>query len=474
MNIDDQLKVRLQAADIQQWHAMILGMTGSGKTNTLYVLAEELARENTKVTIVDPEGDYGGLRGTNALVVGRGRKGNVIDIELTPEKVADAADVLCRYNIPIIILDLSGYELEESDQVVDMYLGRLWRNYSNEDLPPHRIIIDEIQLFAPQSEKTQSKKLLRNLAARGRKRDLTLGIATQSPQSVDKFLLNQTRLRVFHKLATGTALKAVKDLLPGSIDNAGEIVSALHTGEALFMLDNDARRVQIRTSQLFQAKNDKTLISLVQPTFDQSALDNLKELIAVHPDDEQQEGDSQQAHVSVLETERLKLLEKIKLLEKRNQELINENVQLTEELGRVCQQAKQPVVEATNPVEVREQKRERYVEDQRALKHRRNFDRLVLAVQRLSKLDRQVLSFLADNMHHEYSSQELSARLALSPNTIPQHPPVALVHYKMVTRRKGPHGQYFYKSVLYDRIQNEMPTVGYDTVRERIARLAGL
>src|SRR5258706_6361968 len=220
MDIDTAATIRLTGPDIAQMHAAIIGMT-----NTLSVLVEELSAEGTKVTVVDPEGDYGSLRhGTRALIAGRGRKGNHIDIELTPDNAAAAADVLCRYDVPVVILDLSGFRINVRDEFVLAYVGQLWKNYEDEDFPVHRLIVDEVQLFAPQGPQTQSKELLRDMMARSRKRNFTLAIATQRPQSVDKGLLDQTALRIFHRIAKGAALNAIKKLLPGNLTNAEELV----------------------------------------------------------------------------------------------------------------------------------------------------------------------------------------------------------------------------------------------------------
>ena len=48
----------LSKEDILRKCVAILGIRGSGKSNTAMVLSEELVREGVPVTIVDPDGEY--------------------------------------------------------------------------------------------------------------------------------------------------------------------------------------------------------------------------------------------------------------------------------------------------------------------------------------------------------------------------------------------------------------------------------
>lgn len=299
MNIDTDKRVRLTPEDTVQNHTAVIGMTGSGKTNTLYVLVEELAKGGIKIIIIDPEGDYGDLRfgSTKVVIVGHGRKGNHIDIELTPDTAADAADVMCRYEAPIVIVDVSGFNIETQDEFVANFVGHMWKRYQEDNLPPARLIIDEVQLFAPQMEKTICKNLLRDMARRARKRNLAITFATQEPQAVLKAILNATRYRIFHQVAKGTAMKAIKDLLPYNVMNVvrsygsdqieriesltvkpEDMIAEMGTGDALFMIDSKAQKVHVRASNTFNPNGRQANIGIQLP-FDEGAIDELKRLI---------------------------------------------------------------------------------------------------------------------------------------------------------------------------------------------------
>ena len=77
----------------------IVGGSGSGKSWLGGLIAEELLTKHYQICIIDPEGDYSGLRAFPHTVVVGGRHG-----ELTP--VADVV-MLCEYSSVSPILDLS-------------------------------------------------------------------------------------------------------------------------------------------------------------------------------------------------------------------------------------------------------------------------------------------------------------------------------------------------------------------------------
>ena len=467
MNIDTEGLVRLNPADTTQSHAAIIGMTGSGKTNTLYVIAEELSAGDVKVTIVDPEGDYGDLRyGTKALILGKGRKGNHIDIQLTPDNAAAAADVMCRYDTPIIILDLSGFDIDTRDEFLLAYVGKLWKNYQDEDFPPHRLIVDEVQLFAPQTEKRESKHLLQDIAARARKRNFTLAVATQQPQSVDKKILNATRYRIFHQVARGTAMKALKDLLPASVANAApkadveEMIADMAVGDVLFMIGNGAKKAHIRASNTFHPDNGVAVVGRQLP-FDDGTLDRLRGLIS-----------SNQAAEVIKAEVKHEIAEDtlIEELKARVAELETENANLRQQLA-ATPSPKTEGDETALPVvaiEHRDLERERLVRERDCERQKRIYQLILMNVKRQSKLDRRIVSFLADHEPKEYNAMDLGIALALSPDTLPSNPPMALLKANLISRRKVG-GKFVYRSMVLSRVEAECPMIDRSQAIENIA-----
>lgn len=476
MHIDQDSLVKLNAIDIIQYHLAIIGMTNSGKTNTLSVLIEELSAAGTKVTVVDPEGDYGDLRfGTKALIVGKGRKGNHIDIELTPDNAAAAADVMCRYDTPVIVLDISGFDITVRDEFVLEYVGQLWKNYQQEDFPPHRLIVDEVQIFAPQGPQTASKTLFKDMMARARKRNLTLGIATQQPQSVDKTVLNQTYIRIFHHVAKGTALKAIRDLLPGSlVDVPGKAISIedriadMKTGDAIWMTGNNAKLVHIFQSRTFHPQNGAPVIATQLP-FDDGTLDKLRGLISANQVAEDIKADVK----GQIETD--KCIEELKT---RILELEAENTMLR---GRIADMPSPQTegseltlppasltVPLSSPIDGRDRQRQSHAEGRDLERQTRGYRNLLLTITKQSRLDRQIISFLVDHEPARFDAMQLA--LAVGHST-PSHinmtylVKIGIVRCVKLGRKKE------YQSLLLEKIQQDYPLIDRAQAIEDIARL---
>lgn len=89
----------------------VLGITGSGKTNTSAVLLEEMLKYKYPMTIVDIDGEYWGLKEKyELLVVGKSKN---VDIEVHVEHARQIAEVSISKNIPVI-LDMSGFLYEDT------------------------------------------------------------------------------------------------------------------------------------------------------------------------------------------------------------------------------------------------------------------------------------------------------------------------------------------------------------------------
>src|SRR5947209_19816062 len=101
----------------------VLGITGSGKTNTAAVLIEELLTQGLPMTIVDIEGEYWGLKQSyDLLIVGRSEHA---ELEIGPENAAQLATLSVQRGISII-LDLSDYTQDEQYDFLVAYFQSLW------------------------------------------------------------------------------------------------------------------------------------------------------------------------------------------------------------------------------------------------------------------------------------------------------------------------------------------------------------
>jgi DNA helicase HerA-like ATPase len=101
----------------------ILGIRGSGKSNTAGVIFEELLRNSYPMSIVDIEGEYFGLKESyEVLVVGTGEG---VDIEIDADCAGEIAQVSMEQNVPVV-LDLSGFLSDERTELLKAYLSSLW------------------------------------------------------------------------------------------------------------------------------------------------------------------------------------------------------------------------------------------------------------------------------------------------------------------------------------------------------------
>src|SRR3954471_13664312 len=124
LNIDAQHKFELPLKAMIGESVAVLGIKGSGKTNTAAVIIEELLANGLPLTIVDIEGEYWGLKEKFEVFV-IGRSANV-DVPATVEQAATFAEFSLRQGVSLI-LDLSEFEPEQMHEFLLRYFQALWK-----------------------------------------------------------------------------------------------------------------------------------------------------------------------------------------------------------------------------------------------------------------------------------------------------------------------------------------------------------
>jgi len=197
----------MKIPDYYRMKCAILGRTGSGKTNTGIVYAERLIGEGVPVVIIDPQGDWYGIRSDYPVVVFGGDNG---DIPLSKDSGKVAAEFVINERVPVLF-DLVLLGENEMRQFATDFATTIWR--SNRDAV--HIFLDEADLFAPQSSKYAAKSLgaWQNVCRRGRSRGIGLTMITQRPAVLNKDLLTQADPIFFHRLTAPQDLGAVDDYL---------------------------------------------------------------------------------------------------------------------------------------------------------------------------------------------------------------------------------------------------------------------
>lgn len=187
----------------------IIGRTGSGKTNTATVLAEKMIPLGLPVVIIDPQGDWWGLRSDYEIAI---LGGEHADVPLEPTGGEIAADFVINERVPVL-LDLFRMGEAEMVRFAAEFAKRLWQS-NREAL---HVFLDEADLFAPQSgmkgPKAQCLGAWQNVCRRGRSRGIGLTMITQRPAVINKDLLTQADPLFVHRLTAPQDLSAVDGYL---------------------------------------------------------------------------------------------------------------------------------------------------------------------------------------------------------------------------------------------------------------------
>ncbi len=203
-------------------HAIVLGKTGSGKSSVLRVVAEHKLRRQQPVCVIDPKGDWWGLKssadgkspGFPVVIFG----GEHADIPINSMAGAQIAELYATGNRPCIV-DLGGWTVADRTRFFIDFSQALFKLTRG----PRWLIIDEVHNFAPQGKihDPQAGRMLHwanRIITEGRGKGITVLSASQRPQKVHKDFVtsNETliAMRVIHPLDRN----AIKEWIDGSPD----------------------------------------------------------------------------------------------------------------------------------------------------------------------------------------------------------------------------------------------------------------
>uniref|UniRef100_UPI000F45FD40 ATP-binding protein n=1 Tax=Halosimplex salinum TaxID=1710538 RepID=UPI000F45FD40 len=253
----------------------VTGKSGSGKSNTVSVVAEELLAAEVPLLIVDTDGEYYGLKEEFELLHVGGD--DHCDLQVTPAHAGRIARVALERQVPVI-LDVSGFrDPDEGHELVGEVVEELFVREKTAKTP-FLVIVEEAHEFVPEQGATDevSETLIR-VAKRGRKRGLGICALSQRPASVSKDYITQCDWLVWHRLTWENDTKVVARIL-GS--DAAEDVEDLDDGEAIVMTDWDGRvqRVRFRRKRTFDAGATPDLDSVDRPDLKSVDGDLLAEL----------------------------------------------------------------------------------------------------------------------------------------------------------------------------------------------------
>lgn len=254
-------EVRVPVDDVVGQCVAVLGIRGSGKSNTAGVIFEELLAAHYPLSVVDIDGEYFGLKEKHEVLVVGG--GDHADVELTPTTAAEVAELSMREGVPVV-LDVSDLLGGEREALLLDYLTRLW-TLAGRLRTPYMIGIEECHEFIPQGVRTRLKDVIARIALRGRKRGLGAVIVSQRSAKVEKDVLTQAGMLFLHRVVHEADMRVYGELLPWRKGEVKELVSELRVGECIFLLGAEARKVAIRVRETFHGGYTPTFRPVESP-----------------------------------------------------------------------------------------------------------------------------------------------------------------------------------------------------------------
>lgn len=278
-------------------HIATLGKTGSGKSSAMRVIAEHLLDKNRRVAIVDPKGDWWGLKssadgrgaGYPVIMFGDFKEPRATDVPINDRSGKHVAELIATGNRPCV-LGFRGW--------MPAQLVRFWLDFApalfNANEGELYVIIDEVHNFAPKGKifDPDAGKCLHwtnRIMSEGRGLGLTFFIASQRPQKVHNDTLDNCETLVAMRVAHPAAREALKSWIDGNGDPAkGKEVLAtlaqLKRGEAwIWSPENDfgPKRVQFPMFTTFDSFAPPQLQKKISSAgWSEIDLDQVKEKLA--------------------------------------------------------------------------------------------------------------------------------------------------------------------------------------------------
>lgn len=208
MKLHIAINFTLPAEAVTQTFA-ILGIRGSGKTNTGVVMTEELLHAKQQVVVIDPVDVWWGLKSSKdgkqpgyALpVIG----GDHADVPLDGGAGQVLADFVTETRASVI-LSLRHLSMNDQRKFAGDFAKRLYER-KGQQRSPLMLMVDEADEFVPQRLPHGHEAMFGafdRLVRRGRSSGIGVTLISQRPQVVNKDVLSQVEtligMRVLHKL----------------------------------------------------------------------------------------------------------------------------------------------------------------------------------------------------------------------------------------------------------------------------------
>jgi uncharacterized protein len=254
----------------------IVGRTGSGKSNTAKGLVETLIGLGRRVVVVDPKGDWWGLRlapdgeglGLAVPVFG----GDHGDIDIDEHAGAALGELLAKEPLSCV-LDLSRMLIAEQHRFMAAFAERIYHDLRT----PLTLVIDEADEFVPQKPEHGRQLTLSRvdrIFRRGRTKGFRPIAITQRPARLHKDVLAQAATLIAMGLTLPHDQRAVNDWASNQLekDQQRQFMSSLSTlkkGEGWVVTPEDGvlervRFPMVKTFDSGKAPEDGETVPLVK------------------------------------------------------------------------------------------------------------------------------------------------------------------------------------------------------------------
>jgi len=478
----------------------ILGIRGSGKSNTAGVLFEELLKHNYPLSIVDIDGEYFGLKEKfEILVVGSGEG---VEIEVDVDCAEEIAHVSMEKNVPVV-LDLSGFLSEERTEFLKRYLTALW-NLAGTLRRPYIIGIEEAHEFIPQGVRTELKEMIARVALRGRKRGLGAIIISQRSAKVEKDVLSQAGMLFLHRVVHEADMRVYGELLPWKKNEVREMIGALETGDCMYVNGETILPIHVRERETFHAGFTPALEVVVTPQLrqvSQSIIQAVQRARGDAPKTSQVSGLDQEvarlhAVLAAKETQ-IEDLEELRRTPSHSSAQVSPAPAKGEpsspptagepvSIPNLAAQVPQPCglsplggegLVRSSETALREESGDGIAPLPFVV--RRHIDRLAARLEKQGLPDRRVAAFLIGRSPHSYSVGQIAAWTGLARGVIEDSPPRDLLDLGLIVRERRTDGVHYrsnlkaFVALQFDIYQPDLGQRGLHAViqilRERLA-----
>lgn len=205
---------------------LVQANSGAGKSWCMRRIIEQTAA-GAQQLVIDPEGEFASLREKHDFIICAPHGADAVANAHTAAALARAL----WESGASAVLDI--YELKAHERVVfvrrflEALIGapkKIWH--------PTLVVIDEVQMFAPQVGSAESLAAVIDLASRGRKRGLALLAATQRLSKVHKDMAAELLNKVIMRTGLDVDVQRAADELGMPRTGAAQILRELEPGEA--------------------------------------------------------------------------------------------------------------------------------------------------------------------------------------------------------------------------------------------------